>query len=325
MEKTTTNTDAPPSSPPSTGMDKEDLQLHVQKLELDPEQVKEGLLDKDFCTDEELTRFCKARKFEFKKVFKMIKEAIEWRRVAKPQNLRPDDVEDQSMTGKTYIAGKDKYGRPVIVMDSSCENSDSHQKKIVFSALQPRARQAHDGREPISPPSLIRCAVIADKLVDKWVLFIYLDKFSFFSSPPMKTSLETNRCLMLRYPERMGHCFLYQPPGLFSMVWKMASPLIDPRTKKKIQFMHGSFDKGSENDQKLTDILGDKWRALVGVDSKHSKQQARGYNHKDNWTTISSLYTDKGGEKSPQQEESVGGKEEEKQKAADNDGQLKKS
>eukprot|EP00472_Partenskyella_glossopodia_P007084 CAMPEP_0197520642 /NCGR_PEP_ID=MMETSP1318-20131121/5983_1 /TAXON_ID=552666 /ORGANISM="Partenskyella glossopodia, Strain RCC365" /LENGTH=352 /DNA_ID=CAMNT_0043072315 /DNA_START=12 /DNA_END=1070 /DNA_ORIENTATION=+ len=267
------------------GMSEEDMQLHVEKfimteeqgkvhLQLKQELKKNGLVDvPSFCSDEEITRFCKARNFDFKKAYKMMSEAVEWRRKAKPQNLMPKMVEDQSITGKTYVAGKDKFGRPVVVMDSSCENSTDHNKKIEFLLFNLEyAKKLMEGN------------------VDKWVLWIYLDNFSFWSAPPMKTGMETNRCLMLRYPERMGHCFLYKPPTLFGMVWKMASPLIDPRTKKKIHFMHGNFDQASQNHQKLAKLMGENWRDLVGLDAEHSKTKARGYEHKTYWKQVQKAF-----------------------------------
>ncbi|GAB5356270.1 hypothetical protein AAMO2058_000276000 [Amorphochlora amoebiformis] len=279
--------------PPSKGkMNAEDLQLHVEKLKVTEEQarvreevkkllVKDGLYDSKFCTEEELTRFCKARNFDIKKAHGMMRDAIKWRNHAKPQDLRPsNDLEKQALTGKTYVAGKDQYGRPVVVMDSSCENSSDHQGKIdnlLFNLEY--AKRLMEGN------------------VDKWVLFIYLDNFSFFSAPPLKTSSETNRCLMLRYPERMGHCFLYMPPSIFSIVWKMASPLIDPRTKKKIHFMNGK-------DMSLCEeVLGKNWRELVGLDKEHSKTNARGYNHPKYWASLKKFYEDVDNNKEETKEE----------------------
>jgi len=266
--------------------DIKDHQLHVEKLKLtdDQEKVreklkedlkKEKLWDEDFCTDEELARFCKARNFEYKKVLQMTSDAIKWRRDAKPHHLRPTlpRVVSEGQTGKTYVAGKDKYGRPVVVMDSSCENSKDHQSKIDFLLF-----------------NLEHAKRLMEGSVDKWVLWIYLDNFSFFSAPPMKTSMETNRCLMLRYPERMGHCILYQPPTLFNVCWKMASPLIDPRTKQKIHFMSGKFDKDSPNAQKLNGILGEGWRDLVGIDTPHSATKARGYDQTKYWSSLEEFY-----------------------------------
>eukprot|EP00468_Gymnochlora_sp_CCMP2014_P010011 CAMPEP_0167747060 /NCGR_PEP_ID=MMETSP0110_2-20121227/4064_1 /TAXON_ID=629695 /ORGANISM="Gymnochlora sp., Strain CCMP2014" /LENGTH=358 /DNA_ID=CAMNT_0007631905 /DNA_START=24 /DNA_END=1101 /DNA_ORIENTATION=+ len=260
------------------------LQLHVEKLKMTPEQTevrdkvkaelkKAGLLDPEFCTDEEITRFSQARKFEIKKVMKMIENAVTWRREAKPQNIRPKDIEKECSTGKTFVAGKDKFGRPVIVMDSSVENSKDHNGKIQNLLFH-----------------LEHAKRLMPENVDKWVLFIYLDKFSFWNSPPMKTSSETNNCLMLRFPERMGHCFLYQPPTLFSVVWKMASPLIDARTKKKIHFMGGSFAKGSANDKKLNELMGEEWRKIVGVDDTYSSTKARGYDNKKIFDDLNKFY-----------------------------------
>lgn len=237
---------------------------------------KEGLLDGEFCTDEEVTRFLKARNFDPAKSYKMIREAILWRREARPQALTPKSVEEQAVTGKTYVAGRDAYGRPVIVMDSSCENSKDHAAKINFLLF-----------------NLEYAKMLMRGSVDKWVLFIYLDKFSFWSMPPMKTSKETNNCLMQRYPERLGHCILYNAPTLFNVLWKVVSPFIDPRTKKKILFMSGSFAEGSKNDSNLQGIIGPKWRQLVGVESKHSPQSARGYDHEKYWPAVTEAFAER--------------------------------
>ncbi len=104
--------------------------------------------------------------------------------------------------------------------------------------------------------------------VEKYVLFINLTNYSFFNSPPIKTTLETVKTLVSRYPEHMGHCIMYQAPRLFSALWAMATPIIDAHMLSKVLFVQGDISPNSKNDKILREIVGDNWKTLCAVEGK---------------------------------------------------------
>jgi len=97
------------------------------------------------------------------------------------------------------------------------------------------------------------------------MLFIHFEKFSIFTAPGYKISSETAKTLVDRYPEHMGQTIIYQPPAYFSVFFAAVSPFIDAVTKSKLIFIKGDTSKGTENDKKLTEIIGENWRELCGV------------------------------------------------------------
>ena len=55
--------------------------------------------------------------------------------------MSPAEVELESRTGKVHVEHRDKYGRPVLVMDASKENTKSHEASAEPSPLcRPRVQ-----------------------------------------------------------------------------------------------------------------------------------------------------------------------------------------
>lgn len=61
---------------------------------------------------------------------------------------------------------------------------------------------------------------------------------------------------------------MYQPPWIFTGLWKAASVFIDPVTAAKVVMIYGDVSDGSANDVLLKTIIGDDWKERTGVESK---------------------------------------------------------
>jgi len=48
------------------------------------------------------------------------------------------------------------------------------------------------------------------------------------------------KCFEAYYPESLGFCLVHCAPWVFSVVWKVISPLIDPVVASKIKFTNGA-------------------------------------------------------------------------------------
>ncbi|CAM9156689.1 unnamed protein product, partial [Heterosigma akashiwo] len=77
-----------------------------------------------WCTDSCLRRFIVARKGDTDKAFEMLIEALKWRHKRQPHLLSAEDpaIMNGGRTGKAYIAGFDRWKRPVVVLDNAAEN-----------------------------------------------------------------------------------------------------------------------------------------------------------------------------------------------------------
>ena len=77
--------------------------------------------------------------------------------------------------------------------------------------------------------------------------------------------------------------------------------LMDAKTISKIHFITGDLTEGSENDQKLTTLIGPNWRELTRAEYPAEKGKAAGFNTEENWTLEEqrmSMISEKRGEKS---------------------------
>lgn len=67
------------------------------------------------------------------------------------------------------------------------------------------------------------------------------------------------------FPERLGHCIAYKPPGVFRVVFNSLKPLIDPKTAAKLIFVTGDVSDGSANDEQMQSMIGPHWKILTGA------------------------------------------------------------
>jgi CRAL/TRIO domain len=123
--------------------------------------------------------------------------------------------------------------------------------------------------------------------VDKYAVFVHLSNFSVFNMPNMQTTRETISMLCDCFPERLGHCVVYQPPAVFSVFFNSMKQFMDPKTVSKILFVRGDVSDGSANDIHLKSILGDEWKLLTGAEQPiYAPKSSPGYRHEEVWPSI---------------------------------------
>ncbi|CAN0148035.1 unnamed protein product, partial [Hapterophycus canaliculatus] len=137
-----------------------------------------------------------------------------------------DVMRKENSTGKMYLSGHDKHGRPVLVMRPRCENTVDHNgniKHLVYQLERARAiLQKTSG-------GLGKVCVVIDYV-----------GFTVRNSPAIKTSMATLHILQNHYPETLGQAFFVSPPFVFKGFWKVIYPFIDKDTKEKFVFVSGS-------------------------------------------------------------------------------------
>ena len=194
---------------------------------------------KMYCSDAQLARNLRARKWDVLKAFEMLKKTLLWRKEYKPESITFEDIEEELRTGKQYRSGRDRFGRRIIVMRPSRENTREHDGNIrllvyTFENALWRTNGERIVRGSSNIPALAQ---------EQICVLINFTKWSLKLSPPWRTSMETLHIMQEHYPERLGLAVCYDPPSVFSVFWKLISPFIDVKTKSKIRFVQPRGDK----------------------------------------------------------------------------------
>jgi hypothetical protein len=218
-----------------------------------------------------LHRYLRARQYDVSKALALLQGTLVWRGTMRPDTLRAVDMEAEAETGKIRVGQLDRHGRPIVILDNTVENHVS-------------------GREG-QMRFLVFNFSLAERLmkpgVDKYVVFIHLENFSFMNMPPMATTLETCNIVLFHFPERLGHCILYQPPRIFSGTFAVASRLMDAVTRQKVVFINGDVSAGSANDKLLSHVISPDWKHLTGAEQPVLKPKCSpGYQHDEYWPRI---------------------------------------
>jgi len=217
-----------------------------------PKMWRERLADEQWCC-----RFLVAREWNPVRAAEIMLEALRWREKRQPIGILTDAsdpaseaLRHESCTGKIVCPGRDRHGRSVIVFDNSVQNTKDHvgQVRLLAYSLEFALRQ---------------CAPHSDKIC----LVVKLNNFSLLNNPSWAVTKETIRMLGNCYPETLGLCVVYRPPQVFSAIWSIASPLIDPRTSSKVMFVTGDVSEGSSNDRMLSELIAPEWRTLCGCET----------------------------------------------------------
>eukprot|EP01031_Cornospumella_fuschlensis_P028991 gene28991-34991_t len=230
---------------------------------------------KSWADDVQLQRFLIARGYNISKSLDMIVEALQWREKRKPSEIDSQEgweekMSKESETGKIYCPGHDRWKRPVLIFDNTVQNTPHVDDHMTFLAFN-----LEFAIKTMTPE------------VDKYLVFMHLENFSFFNIPPFASTRETIQMMCTCFPERLGHCIAYRPPGIFRTFFDTVKGFLDPRTVSKMIFITGDVSDGSENDKLLRKIIGDDWKVLTGAEQPRvDDKTSPGYIHHKYWPTV---------------------------------------
>ncbi|CAM9199863.1 unnamed protein product [Choristocarpus tenellus] len=204
-----------------------------------------------------LMRYLRARNWNVSKAGKMLSATLDWRRnfgVEKVLNEEGDVIARENSTGKIYLRGYDKAGRPIMIMRPRCENTKNHDGNIKHLVYQmERAR-----------------TILQDEGGGKGKMCLAIDfgGYSMFNATPMKTSKETLNILQNHYPETLGVAYMLSPPLLFKGFWNVIYPFIDPTTKEKFMFVSGSLTTPTAQEALAKNFILDSMEESLGGKNK---------------------------------------------------------
>ncbi|XP_065862708.1 phosphatidylinositol/phosphatidylcholine transfer protein SFH9-like [Euphorbia lathyris] len=188
--------------------------------------------------NETLVRFLKAREWNVIKAHKMLVDCLEWRIqneidniLAKP--IIPSDlyraIRDSQLVG---LSGYSREGLPVIAIGAGLSVFD---KASVHYYVQSHI-QMNEYRDRVMLPSATkkygRHISTCLKVLDMTGL-----KLSALNQIKLLTTVSAVDDL--NYPEKTETYYIVNAPYIFSACWKVVKPLLQERTRRKIQVLQG--------------------------------------------------------------------------------------
>ncbi|KAF8405986.1 hypothetical protein HHK36_008066 [Tetracentron sinense] len=212
LKKSASNGHEKPSKPEEQQEKVNEVRKYIGPL---PDKLSE------YCSDASISRYLRARNWNVKKATKMLKETLKWRLEYKPEEIRWEEIAHEAETGKIYRSNYvDKYGRTVLVMRPSCQNTKSTKGQIRY---------------------LVYCMenAILNLPADQEQMVWLIDFQGFnLSHISVKVTRETAHVLQDHYPERLGVAILYNPPKFFESFYTVVKPFLEPKTYRKVKFVY---------------------------------------------------------------------------------------
>mmetsp|Transcript_59397 Transcript_59397/g.159050 ORF Transcript_59397/g.159050 Transcript_59397/m.159050 type:complete len:399 (-) Transcript_59397:59-1255(-) len=196
-----------------------------------------------------LLRYLRARSWDLKEAEAMLRETGRWRKsfdfAGLVEGMYADTVFRQNSSGKMYVRGFDRRGRPIVYMKARnelVEDSQSIIRHLVYNlerAARCIDRRADEGNLfcPLTDPDsgqLVALLDFADVSVSNLV--------------PISVAGEVVTILQNHYPERLGQAFLLNLPWVLSAFISAVWQFLDPVTQNKVQCIS---EEGEERSARL--------------------------------------------------------------------------
>ncbi|XP_050216981.1 phosphatidylinositol/phosphatidylcholine transfer protein SFH9 [Mercurialis annua] len=190
------------------------------------------------CPSETLARFLKARDWNVAKAHKMLMDCLEWRIqneidkiLAKP--IIPADlyraIRDSHLVG---VSGYSKEGLPVVAIGVGLSTFD---KASVHYYVQSHI-QLNEYRDRVILPSATR---MCGRHISTCVKVLDMTGLKLSALNQIKLLTVISTVDDLNYPEKTQTYYIVNVPYIFSACWKVVKPLLQERTRRKIQVLQG--------------------------------------------------------------------------------------
>lgn len=153
------------------------------------------------------------------KALKLLKSSTEWHQANdKDSQVCQTCLADPNKHYSQFV-GWDKQHRPVMLMSMRWGPERKNPLQHMICAFN----------------HLIRMMPVG---VEQWICLTDFETYSHLKDGRPGMGLNVMKILQNYYVERLGKMFLIDPPKVFSMLWAVAAPLIDPVTKTKIEMVY---------------------------------------------------------------------------------------
>ncbi|WCJ33121.1 Sec14p-like phosphatidylinositol transfer family protein [Euphorbia peplus] len=188
--------------------------------------------------NETLVRFLKAREWNVTKAHKMLVDCLEWRIqneidniLAKP--IIPSDlyraIRDSQLVG---LSGYSREGLPVIAIGVGLSTFD---KASVHYYVQSHI-QMNEYRDRVILPSATKTY---GRHISTCIKVLDMTGLKLSALNQIKLLTTISAVDDLNYPEKTETYYIANAPYIFSACWKVVKPLLQERTRRKIQVLQG--------------------------------------------------------------------------------------
>ncbi|KAJ1678516.1 hypothetical protein EV182_003893 [Spiromyces aspiralis] len=246
----------------------------IKDLPAEPNDGRPHFDPEAWLTDDCLWRYLRARKGDLEKTKKALRKSLEWRRTYRPHAISPDDIEEESRTGKLYLNEFDRHGRPLLYMYNHRQNTNDPVQQIKWVVYTTEMAIRH------MPPG-----------VERVILMIDASQWSKSHNVAISTAREFLNIFGSHYPERLGKAIVFDPPSMFVWFFRLVSAFIDPVTKSKVAFV----DSSARHDTKSHD---GPWIDIDDIVPAPVREIGCGgrwnwvYNHSVYWPILKQEYRD---------------------------------
>ncbi|KAJ2846501.1 hypothetical protein J3B02_004390, partial [Coemansia erecta] len=217
--------------------------------------------------------YVRANKNDQEKAIKRLRATLVWHCQYRPHAITPEMMRTEGATGKQYVNGHDRGGRPIVYMFPHNQNTKEAKENLrwVVYTMEQAIRAMPQG-------------------VTKLTIIIDASRYSMSQSVPLSTAREFLHILDAHYPERLHKALILSPPKLFVMFYHLLAPFIDVVTKAKIAFVDFAGNKTKSADGPWVDIFDhiapDQLQSNVGGEW-HFKYEQDAY-----WVELEKSYND---------------------------------
>ncbi|KAI8063345.1 CRAL-TRIO domain-containing protein [Gilbertella persicaria] len=188
--------------------------------------------------DAVLLRFLRARKWDLEAAYNMLANTLRWRLVMRIDDivalgesgmrdelnrLKPelgDCFVTQLNSGKAYLGGPDKAGRGICFINVNSHHKDDQPLEVI---------------KLLTMYIMETSRVVVHQPIESACIVFNMDGFTLKNMDfDFVKFLVT--CFEAYYPETLGSCLIHKAPWVFSTVWNLITPLLDPVVASKIHF-----------------------------------------------------------------------------------------
>ncbi|KAI8369813.1 CRAL-TRIO domain-containing protein [Choanephora cucurbitarum] len=188
--------------------------------------------------DAVLLRFLRARKWDLDASYQMLANTLRWRLVMRIDDivslgesgmrdelnkLKPelgDCFIKQLNSGKAYLGGPDKMGRGICFINVSLHQKDEQPLEAI---------------KLLTMYVMETSRVIVHQPIESACIVFNMDGFTLKNMDFDFVKFLVG-CFEAYYPETLGSCLIHKAPWVFSTVWNLITPLLDPVVASKIHF-----------------------------------------------------------------------------------------
>ncbi|TID22590.1 hypothetical protein CANINC_003250 [Pichia inconspicua] len=237
-----------------------DIKVHHALKGLDAKSTEIALWDslRQDNIDNFILRFVRARKWDIDNTLLMLAHSIEWRyKESKVDEIlrngelhafleKKEGVIKQFKSGKCIIHGKDKKGRPIVIV----------RPRYHFSS-----EQTFEEIEIFTLLLIEYARLMLDEPIDQCTLIFDLHGFTMANMDydPVKYMI---KAFEAHYPESLGILLIHRAPWIFNGIWQIVKNWLDPVVASKINFTKNvkDLEKWIDPSQLIEELGGtDTW------------------------------------------------------------------